>query len=218
MVTMAVTAVLISLLTPTLSSVRETAHQVVCRSSVRQFGLGIYMFAGENAGLIPESINASGVGSEYRPWETTTLRFGPDRGQYSHQWDGLGHLYAGDFLPAARLFYCPSHRGSNPYTAFEDRWGGGLGMIAGNFQYRGRAPGNSRMRRLDALPPQMAMVSDGLRSQSDFNHKVGANVLRAGLSVSWFSDEGGAVAELIPKEGEASLSQIESIWSTLDLP
>jgi competence protein ComGC len=217
LVTMAVAAVLISLLTPTLSSVRETAHQVVCRSSVRQFGLGIHMYAEDHDGHIPKSINATAAGTEFRPWETNTLRFGSDRAQFAHQWDGLGRLYEEDYLVAARLFYCPSHRGNYPYRSYEERWGGQVGTIVGNFQYRGRGAAPSRGTTiLASMSPSTALVSDGLRFQSDFNHKVGANILRAGLSVAWFSDPSGSVADLLPKDGEPVLLQIENVWNTLD--
>src|SRR6187401_2774510 len=58
LVTLAVISVLIGLLLPTLSGVRETTRQVVCRSNVRQIGFGIILFADDRAGKLPPSVYA----------------------------------------------------------------------------------------------------------------------------------------------------------------
>jgi hypothetical protein len=36
--------------------------------------------------------------------------------------------------------------------------------------------------------PKRILITDGLRRQSDLNHRVGLNVLRADSSVEWMSD------------------------------
>jgi type II secretory pathway pseudopilin PulG len=220
LVSMAVVAVLISLLSPSLTSVRETAHQVVCRSNVRQIGIGIYQHAQENDDRVPPTTSLMS-GS---PWESTSLRLA---GPHSDTWDGLGRLYSGDFLPAPKLYYCPSHSGKHRFQQYEDQWGGWSGAITGNYQYRGGGPSidapsnspNSTTTYLSKIRGSTALISDGLRSRSDFNHVVGTNVLRADLAVDWYRDQGGRLYELLPKEDQTpTASGILEAWNALDDP
>src|SRR5439155_14169021 len=134
-----------SLLAPSLSTVRETAHQVICRSNVRQFGLGTSMYAEQNAERVPRALCVTGNANSDRSWDTLFLRFGDEAEHNGHsgEWDSLGLLFSAEFLPAPKLFYCPSHRGRNPFAAYSDQWAGAWGAIVGNYQFRGRAPDSS---------------------------------------------------------------------------
>jgi type II secretory pathway pseudopilin PulG len=214
LVTMAVIAVLISLLAPSLSSVRETAHQVVCRSNTRQLGIGINMYAEDHLDRLPPTTNLDA--QQNSPWETMTLRLN------TGAWDGLGHLYNDEYLPAPKLYYCPSHRGYNPYRSYEDQWGGVAGNVVGNYQYRGRGPAagmvnGATSRYLSEIKRNSALIADGLRNQSDFNHIVGTNLLRADLSVTWFADTNGRLYEAIPKDGQMpNITAFENAWDILD--
>jgi type II secretory pathway pseudopilin PulG len=219
-VSLAVMMVLISLLLPSLSSVRETANQVVCRSNVRQMGLGIQMYADDNSGRVPYSFNAAQAAGD-RSWATNTLRI-TTRG-----WDGLGFLFSLDYLPAPKLYYCPSHRGAHPFAEYTDAWDTEQSTeIVGNYQYRGGGPSVINLPNsprpilsqfLSGMRPSSALVTDGLRSLSDFNHEVGANILRASLDVSWFNDRGGRVAALLAKDGQQPVpGEVDQAWDELD--
>jgi type II secretory pathway pseudopilin PulG len=218
-VSLAVMMVLISLLLPSLSSVRETANQVVCRSNVRQIGLGMQMYADDNGERIPYSFNAAQQSDH--SWATNTLRIA------SHGWDGLGYMFTLDYLPAPKLYYGPSHRGQHPYAEYTDAWDTEMPTeIIGNYQYRGEgistinpvnSPSPIMTQFLSGMRPSTALVSDGLRSISDFNHEIGANILRAGLDVSWFNDRGGRVAALLAKDGQMPVpGEIDEAWDVLD--
>jgi hypothetical protein len=210
LVTIAVIAVLIALLMPALGSVRETTHRVICSSNVRQVGLGIAMYTEANQDLLPPSRFA------HKPQETLWLRKDPEVGR--GMWDGLGILYADDYLPAAQVFYCPSHAGNHPFREYENEWASDWGEIAGNYQYRGKGPGEFGSRHLRAIVPQSAaLVTDGLRTQSDFNHRVGANVLKADLSVFFFWDPEGVLFNSLPSiEGEVQAEPINKAWEHID--
>jgi hypothetical protein len=216
LVTLAVISVLISLLMPTLSSVREAAHQVVCRSNVRQMGFGVQGYAENNRDRIPDTIFRN------EPWETNTLRYGPRGGHPLGDWDGLGLLLSLEYLPAPKLFYCPSHKGNNPYINYEQDWGRDVGLIRGNYQYRASGPAagsdpSVAVTFLSSIDPDAALISDCLRTQNDFNHQVGSNILRAGLSVSWFSDREGAFCGALPKDGDVpGVNQFQQFWLNLD--
>jgi hypothetical protein len=229
---MGVVAILIAIMLPSLASVRETAHQIVCRSNVRQIGYGIAMNADANKDAIPRTgtINgnavAEGAPDDYS-YETMTLRYGPDNTPTQflvNRWDGLGLLFVSDYLPAPKLFYCPSHRGRNPYRDYADAWGSESGLIVGNYQYRGRGPtgtivaGHPVMAtRLSQIMPAASLVADGLKSQSDFNHQIGANILHADVSTTWFNDSSHLVSELLPKDNQAPSSSLtNSAWNEFD--
>lgn len=209
MVTISVIAVLIALLMPALGSVRETTHRVVCSSNVRQIGLGIAMFTEANKDFLPPSRYA------HRPHDTIYLRQEAEPGSF---WDGLGILYEEDYLTAPQVFYCPSHAGSHPYSEYEDEWTRDWGAIAGNYQYRAKGPGEHGHRSLSLIRPRSAaLVSDGLRTQADFNHRVGANVLRVDLSVFFFWDPEGDVFNSLPSvEGEVQGEPVAKAWEIID--
>lgn len=226
LVTMAVVGVLIALLLPSLTVVRESANQVVCRSNVRQVGLGVALFAEANDDAVMPSTNVTLDPSSDRSWDTVVLRIdgGSLPAPSEDMWDGLGLLYSQQYLPAPKLFYCPSHRGSTRYADYSDRWAGQPGGIVGNYQYRARAPmadaGTSRpvptTVYLTKMAPSSALVSDGLKSVQDFNHRVGANLLRADLSVAWFSDPGGSIMALLAAERNSPGSSVQSAWDKFD--
>ena len=44
----------------------------------------------------------------------------------------------------------------------------------------------------------MALLADGLRTKTDFNHIRGSNLLENDLSVRWYSDTGGRIYSILP--------------------
>lgn len=215
LVTLAVIGVLISLLLPTLSGVRETTRQVVCRSNVRQVGLGIVLFADDHNDAVPRSTFVL----NNQPHRTTLVRY-----QNNPPWDGLGILFAEDYLTAPGVFYCPSHTGSHPLSAYAERWANSTRLapnnqndIVINYQYRGSLPGFEGLSR--SRSPGSALVSDALRNSIDFNHRIGTNLLRSDLSANWFSDREGRIAQLLPSIGDAdptAASKVTNLWHELD--
>lgn len=232
LVSMAIITVLISLLAPSLSTVRESARQVICRSNVRQCGISIQQYADQNFDFVPRSL----VDQQAHPWDSIYLRYGASSSSatppgHQGEWDGLGMLYNKEFLPAPKIFYCPSHKGLNPFIAYADQWAGGDGAIVGNYQYRGGGPpAGSRppspgqapviTQVLPSIVPSAALVADGMRVQADFNHIVGSTVLRADLSVVWFPDSNRDVLNLLPKDTAQTVNaqNFAQAWNMLDNP
>jgi prepilin-type N-terminal cleavage/methylation domain-containing protein/prepilin-type processing-associated H-X9-DG protein len=54
LVVIGIIAVLIGILLPALTKARESANQVVCMSNLRQFGVGIQLYANANNGALPQ--------------------------------------------------------------------------------------------------------------------------------------------------------------------
>lgn len=213
LVSLTVIAVLIGLLLPSLSLVRETTRRVICSSNLRQSGLGLAMYADDYRGSLPLS--------KFLPQDSSTAAMStPAQAQNvmlarlespDYSWDGLGYLFALDYLDQYGVFYCPSHHGDNPVGKFAPLWSSGARELVINYHYRAT-------RNVALRSPNSALVSDGLRTAQDYNHKVGANVLRNDFSAFWFDDASGAVAARLPtqaNDAEAS-NKIEDIWSTFD--
>ncbi|MCC6660540.1 MAG: type II secretion system protein [Phycisphaerales bacterium] len=221
LVSIAVIGVLISLLIPSLGLVRETAHQVVCRSNIRQIGLALAMFADEHKDAVPTTVFVRNIQLTDRPSETVTLRMDPQLAGNDAGWDGLGKLYGGYYLPSGPVFYCPSHKGDIRFERFEFNWGDQPGRIVGNYQYRGGGPTagstNLTMFLNGITPSSCAIAADSIRNRPEFNHQVGANVLHADLSVSWFRDVGGQVISLLVNgEDPTPNENVNAAWRNFD--
>ncbi len=219
LVSIAVIALLISIMSPTVKSVRETARRVVCGSNVRQVGLGISMYADNHADEVPYSVFTGKVipksGYAAQPEEMIRL-YVEAPNKTSFNWDGLGLLYSQQYLNTPGVFYCPSHTGAWGFSEVKPLWTRLDTEIRGNFQYRGVGPNGSRWLN-HMFPSHTALVADGLRSRDDFNHLIGANVLRADLSVSWFPDnDRNILAILALGEGALNPDSVRDAWDILD--
>lgn len=220
---MSVVALLIGLLIPTLSKVQEAAHRAVCASNIRQQGIGLFMYADDYFDMLPESVFSgnSGFGNDRRPNKMMTLRHDSSDPHFANLssidiWDGLGRLRGGGYLGVGDVFYCPAHKGQHPFADYSGLWGGKAGKIVGNYHFRGHGP-NGSIYLPGIKPASAALVADGLKTAADFNHRVGANVLRADLSTRWFEDNGRRISGLL---ADAELNgrdpNVDSLWRELD--
>ncbi len=228
LVSLAIVALLMGILLPSLGRVREIARQAVCASNDRQIGLGIHMFADENKSFLPSSLfldpespYSGGRSADIQQRRMILLRFrtithvGQGR-ESAAPWDGLGKLFADQYLPASAVFYCPSHRGSHPLDRYADRFVlAGSNEIYSNYQYRGQGPDGQR--RLHMLDSGVALVADALAGEEYFNHAEGFNVLSVDGSVSWFADAGGSLAtRLADTETATDDNSVGLTWGRFD--
>ncbi len=211
LVSMAVIAILISLLIPSLSGVRAVVEKVMCASNVHQHAIAIALYSDANDGHIPAShfLDSASYRIAVRPLEAT------DR------WDGLGLLYRDDYLDTGEIFYCPGHTGQHPWRKYEQAWDQPNGEIMVNYQYRAShqdRPGQIRTRLFE-MRPGVSIIADTLEDQTRLNHPNGANVLRADYSVAWFDDSAGTLKSNLPTpQDNARLKhrKVNQAWSILD--
>ncbi len=112
LVVVAIIAVLISILLPALSQVKEDARKTICGSNLHQVGVGYMMYAMDNSNKGMSMTDNWGTHGYYlpgRPWTAcgyfaTYLYFAAADGTRS--W--LGHLFP-KYLQEGKIFYCPSH-------------------------------------------------------------------------------------------------------------
>src|SRR5438874_1295633 len=101
LVVIGIIALLISILLPALNKARETANRVKCASNLRQIGMSIYMFAGENKQRLPYHQLVNGVGTS--TWGSNIIPWWMQR-MYMHDFFRLVDRYGAK----PELFNCPS--------------------------------------------------------------------------------------------------------------
>lgn len=202
-VVMSITSLLAGLLLPALSSVRENANRVLCGSNQRQLGQAIIMYGGSRRYQLP---NSSAIDArEPDPSLLGRLRnkveqSGPLLAGGDHQpipkpiqdssWDGLGHLFRWHYCGAPETYYCPSHKGEHTLEECNEMWGANRISedLYGNYHYSGHKDWRTGRRKSLLRGEKLILVTDGLRTQSDYSHGVGYNQLRGDGSVQWVDD------------------------------
>jgi prepilin-type N-terminal cleavage/methylation domain-containing protein len=217
-VVMSVTLLLTGLLMPALSQVREAARRVVSASNMRQLNLGVHMFANDHNDNLPESyyLDAQRV-AVFQPQELMIAH----RGLNAQNWDGIGKLYMYGYCDVQEVFYCPSHKGDHPLARYRDQWGFQhvrAEPIYTNYHYCGQVDWVTGVKRQLEEGEHLTVISDGLRTRSDFNHVVGMNVARADGSVVWVSNVRDIYQSLPidPLPAETNSEDFNSIWGRIE--
>jgi len=228
LVSIAVIAILISLLLPSLAKVNETARRVVCQSNIRQVGLGVVMYADDWNGFLPPSVFMDVAGSQPGPRQAPAPQnmVAVRVTENPNLWDGLGVLFQHGYVSAPKVFYCPSHIGENSYPRYAQLFDDSDGEIICNYHFRGAGPVRparpgepsrvtTKLYLID--PTHSSLIADGMQVRSDFNHKVGVNFFRADLTVHWFDDSGRQISNSLPEDkDEANANIVNSAWNAFD--
>jgi type II secretory pathway pseudopilin PulG len=223
LVSLGVIAVLLSLLVPAVMSAQSAAQRVACQSNIRQQAIAMAQRAYETDDELPTSqLGTTGDGrSGPQPQDTLVLRFEQEESgrrngrRIDVVWDSMGGLYDERYVTAPEVFYCPAHSGEHPVdrylSLFEER----EGEIVGNYQYRAEAS----ERTLSKLPSDFVVLSNAMRTRSDYSHVIGNNLLRADLSVQWFPDTNGELLASLPSnttDTDQSADGVELGWDLMD--
>lgn len=111
LVVVAIIALLLAILLPSLGSARFQSKLTVCMSNLRQIGTGVHLYAADNRGLIPRGpadplpyFPSQG----YDQWATNQVWHGESR-----RATGMGSLRPRQ-LADARVLFCPSDDTNDP--------------------------------------------------------------------------------------------------------
>lgn len=206
-VCMGIVAVLCGILLPSLRAAREASCKLYCQSNKRQIGTAIVAYGMQSNSRMPKSVNAEGNQPQRRELMASRLKDGSMPG--SAGWDGLGFLVKGGYLGDCQCLYCPSHHGDHSFGRYADDYASkdsASVQIYTNYHYSGHI-----LRQMGAGLPatretaitidsgsDVLLLTDGLRTLSDFNHETGLNRMMADLSIEWWADTGNQLRKKIP--------------------
>ena len=227
-VCMGIVAVLCGILLPSLRAAREASCKLHCGSNQRQIGTAIVAYGMQSNSRIPPSINAMGA---HLRQELMASRVQDGGLPGNAGWDGLGLLVKGGYLGNCQCLYCPSHHGDHSFGRYADDYASkdsASVQIYTNYHYSGHI-----LRQMGAGLPapretaitidsgsDVLLLTDGLRTLSDFNHETGLNRMMADLSIEWWADTGNQLRNQIPENaviaGASSSVIFDSIWDEIN--
>jgi hypothetical protein len=105
-------------------------------------------------------------------------------------WDGLGHLYQWHYCAEPDTYYCPSHEGEHTLEECREKWTAKRISedLFGNYHYVGHKDWQTGKRNTLLRGEKLVLITDGLRTKSEYSHGVGYNQLRGDGSVTWVDD------------------------------
>ena len=125
LVVIGIIAVLIGILLPTLSKVRNQALRTNCMSNQRQLLLGVIQYQTQFRGRFPCGIYGGNIAHSrivrYDPNDLNSGSYSPTNPRPAHEegWTHLGFLWARKIVKDGRIFYCPAN---TQFRSYENAW------------------------------------------------------------------------------------------------
>ena len=210
LVVIAIIAILAAMLLPALSNAKERAKRIACLNDLKQMGVALYLYAGDNNDKIPPAMYQSGSGG---PWQSYLL-FSPGGANgalvntVATPATNHGLFYTTRLLPAAKSFYCPSMNLSSPsqlrfsyenYQTAAGEWPAYSKILSGfcrsSFLYNplsdnlnnpvlaASVTGYKTASKLNQLSSKRVAMTDLIYDYPSIPHRAGNNA--QGLNVLW---------------------------------
>jgi prepilin-type N-terminal cleavage/methylation domain-containing protein/prepilin-type processing-associated H-X9-DG protein len=112
LVVIAIIAILAAMLLPALSRAKERALRVNCMSNLKQIGVAIVMYAGDNNTLPAAKFKDA---NSWYPYEMMRVS-PPNTIQNNGVTYALGSLWSTKIIPNPKVFYCPSNRKGDNFS------------------------------------------------------------------------------------------------------
>lgn len=189
LIVIAIIALLIGILLPSLSGARKIARETMCVSGFRQYGLATAMYAGDFKDFLPsQGVKGGTTQAEHvGPWDDASFWFNAipkylgDRTYYQM---AKAHADGGSLVPSKgvkSIFVCPD---AQPATAALDP---NTELYAeGYFKIWGIEPGQPASGKKVALPAYWSYVTNsGLDNVVDNGDPSGITSRRLGVADKW---------------------------------
>jgi hypothetical protein len=229
MVVISITVLLTAILFPGMAAARSSAMKLICSSHLHSLSTGLIMFSSDNNDRLPDSRMAE----MSRPLDQMAVSIPDpdDPGSNRFVLDGLGHLVDvnnfGSYCDAAKCLFCPAHTNTHDFDRYEQSLNVTMSMIESansdeqiwsNYQYVGQKPrGEDYDGLLAKLKDEDVVVTDGFRTQADFNHVRGMNRLYGDGSIQWWQDVTEGFYEALPQTpiqtSEEQMLSFSQAWS-----
>lgn len=105
LVVISIIALLIAILLPSLSKARLAAMRVVCGSNIRQMGIGVSTYAGDNLEWGPYLAYPIQAPAG---WRSTSWKDGPSVHNKDHSTGDVKYRPMSNYFPAPQVFRCPT--------------------------------------------------------------------------------------------------------------
>ena len=226
-VVLSVIMLLTSILFPGLQAARDGARRVMCSANQRQIGVAFMLFGSDENGRLPRSW----FQEQDRLPDMMAMTTGESEDQATPaSFDGLGLLWKDRYIDSPACCFCPAHASEHTFEAAQSKLSSGPGPDPTycNYHYTGhltRGDPTQRMRRR-LSDPNLILLTDGLRSRSDFNHQHGMNILKSDGSTIYRADTGSTFLDSLPEsedflddsmDGMAAGEWILKIWVELEV-
>lgn len=178
--------------------------------------MALNMYAMDSGDVLPNSVFNDPAKGAPEPQNTIFVHLHLHERAPGRTWDGIGKLFALEYLVRPEVYYCPSHTGLHTIERYADQWQNPVGIISSNYQFRVLLD----KKYSSLLDPWTAIISDGLRTPTDYNHGDGNNMLRWDTGVQWvraeelpidFSEVSGLAVEQ-PQDSNT----VSATWSAMD--
>jgi type II secretory pathway pseudopilin PulG len=230
-ISLGVIAMLCGILLPSLRATRESAQRIGCQSNQRQIGAALGAYGMTHNDALPPSKNAERT--TFRPRELMAARMIEGAFDDRRGWDGLGLLVDGYIGGQCQCLHCGSHHGDHPYERYRESYADTAtkSSIYANYHYSGHVDFRMGIEQGDAEFPRLSLhsgveaviLSDGLRTRLDFNHRGGLNRMWADLSIEWMADTDDSLFNQLPASdapedlasAETGGMQLPDVWKQI---
>lgn len=110
LVVLAIIAILVAIIVPSLSKARENSRRSICLSNLKQIGISATMYADDHNGAFPSAVNAASDGNSNI--------------ETANQLDKWGRLFP-QYINEIQIFYCPSRQPGSKYSMTDPAEGSG---------------------------------------------------------------------------------------------